>query len=297
MNMPRRFFLIAAIVGYVASQTINEIDVDDVKKKLEAEIPGIDEFEEKLNKTKLPSAEDVQEVLKEKCKKNGAEDAIENLQEQQVYTKECVESYLNYDEIQNELNEAKKTGSMDEVFGKYCKKWPSIYACFDNVTTSAKRCMDNRELKAFNKSMEILDELQSFMCFKDGDRLAMFVAEGGVECIKEQKDGVLECLNSTLGSRIPDPDDLSVGSLPTFLFTEKDCEDFDVVRECVNKQLEKCKDSTPANIVDAFFKFLKKHMPCQSSPARIAENLTGGSWTVTSSILFVIAATSLSKLL
>lgn len=40
--------------------------------------------------------------------------------------------------------------------------------------------------------------------------------------------------------------------------------DFDSVRQCVNKELEQCSDSTPANIVDALLKFLKKQMPCTS---------------------------------
>lgn len=61
---------------------------------------------------------------------------------------------------------------MDEVFGKYCKKWPEIYGCLDNVTATARSCMDNKEEAAFNKSLQILSELQEFMCFKDGDRMA-----------------------------------------------------------------------------------------------------------------------------
>ncbi|KAJ8982432.1 hypothetical protein NQ317_007780 [Molorchus minor] len=89
------------------------------------------------------------------------------LQEQQALVKECVESYVNYTVVEEELNEAKKTGSMDEVFEKYCKKWPEIYACFDNVTLLARSCMDDAE-----KSLEIVKELQEFMCFKGGDRLA-----------------------------------------------------------------------------------------------------------------------------
>uniref|UniRef100_V5I8Q2 Hemolymph protein n=1 Tax=Anoplophora glabripennis TaxID=217634 RepID=V5I8Q2_ANOGL len=162
----------------------------------------------------------------------------------------------------------KKTGSMDEVFGKYCNKWPSIYACLDNVTLTARSCMDDKEEVAFNKSLQIVSELQEFMCFKDGDRLAMFVAEGGMECVNEQKDGIQKCINETVGEKIPDPEDFSVASLPTFLFSRRDCEDFDNIRACVNKELEKCKNTTPANIVDAFFKFLKKHMPCGTTEVR-----------------------------
>lgn len=61
---------------------------------------------------------------------------------------------------------------MDEVFAKYCNKWPLIYGCFDNVTFYMRQCMDNQETESFNKTLGIIKELKEFMCFKDGDRLA-----------------------------------------------------------------------------------------------------------------------------
>lgn len=84
----------------------------------------------------------------------------------------CVEKYLNATQVQSELDEAKKTGSMDEVFAKYCNRWPQIYACFDNATIYMRQCMDDKEIEAFNKTLGIVKELKEFMCFKDGDRLA-----------------------------------------------------------------------------------------------------------------------------
>lgn len=74
--------------------------------------------------------------------------------------------------MQAELEEAQKTGSMDEVFGKYCNKWPQIYGCFDNATVYMRQCMDRNEEESFNKTLDIIKELKEFMCFKDGDRLA-----------------------------------------------------------------------------------------------------------------------------
>lgn len=285
--------IFVVFIGSVVCQSSNDLDVNDIEKKLK-DIPGIDEIDtSKFNSTNLPKAEDVENVLREKCKTNGAESAVDELQEQQEKLKICIEQYINFTRVQKELDKAKKTGSMDEVFGKYCKKWPSMYACFDNVTSIARSCMNDNEKKAFNKTVDILLELQEFVCFKDGDRIAMFVAEGGVQCVQERKEGVQSCLNATLGARIPESDDLSIATLPSFLFTPKDCQDFDTVRECVNVELEKCKDSTPANIVDAFFKFLKKHMPCEGAVAgeqKERSNSPGGSSLITSSALLVMSA-------
>ncbi|KAJ8920154.1 hypothetical protein NQ315_011814 [Exocentrus adspersus] len=295
MKVLYQVFLCACIFGYATCQSINDLDVEDVKKKLGDAIPELDGLDtSNFNTSKLPKQEDVENVLKEKCKKQGAENAVDKLKDQQDLVKGCVESHVNYTVVIEELEEAKKTGSMDEVFGKYCKKWPSIYSCFDNVTATARLCMDDKEEKAFNKSQKILNELQEFMCFKDGDRLAMFVAEGGVECVQEQKEGVQNCINSTVGTRIPDSEDFSVTNLPTFLFSAKDCQDFDKIRVCVNNELEKCKDSTPANIVDAFFKFLKKHMPCTPEAKAMVSNPVESSHGSFAASLAVVIVAALS---
>lgn len=61
---------------------------------------------------------------------------------------------------------------MDEVFAQYCKKWPDVYSCFHDATLTVRRCLSEKEKKAFNKTLDIVNEFQQFMCFKDGDRLA-----------------------------------------------------------------------------------------------------------------------------
>lgn len=51
-----------------------------MKKKLEDSIPQIDGLDtSKFNVSKLPSEEEVENVLREKCKKKGAEGAVDVL--------------------------------------------------------------------------------------------------------------------------------------------------------------------------------------------------------------------------
>lgn len=79
---------------------------------------------------------------------------------------------MNITKLQEEVEKAKETGSMDEVFGKYCKKYPDVYNCFNNVTDVAMQCMNDAEKDSLNITMNIVKELKEFMCFKDGDRIA-----------------------------------------------------------------------------------------------------------------------------
>lgn len=61
---------------------------------------------------------------------------------------------------------------MDEVFGKYCKKYPEIYKCVEEVTEKVKPCLSAEEQKTLSKTLTIVGELKEFICFKDGDRIA-----------------------------------------------------------------------------------------------------------------------------
>lgn len=86
--------------------------------------------------------------------------------------KNCLESQINATQVQDELKLAETNGSMDEVFAKYCKRWPEIYGCFDNASLYLRQCLDPKEIESFNKTLDIIEDLKEFMCFKDGDRLA-----------------------------------------------------------------------------------------------------------------------------
>ena len=51
-------------------------------------------------------------------------------------------------------------------------------------------------------------------------------------------------------------------NLPTLVIKEENCVDMDKLEECVVFELEQCKESTPANLVEALFRFVRKETPC-----------------------------------
>lgn len=79
---------------------------------------------------------------------------------------------MNVTAVQEELQEAKKTGSMDEVFAKYCKKIPDIMGCVKNVTEAFKPCLEDKEKDSLKILSNITESLLDFACYKDGDRIA-----------------------------------------------------------------------------------------------------------------------------
>lgn len=85
---------------------------------------------------------------------------------------ECIEAQVNVTAVQEELEEAKKTGSMDEVFAKYCKKIPDVMSCVKKVNEAVKECLEDKEKDSLKILSNITESLLDFACFKDGDRIA-----------------------------------------------------------------------------------------------------------------------------
>lgn len=152
-------------------QQLNDINEDDIKNKLGD--AGIDTSNlPNFNASDIP-VEQIKKSLQEKCAEAGADpSAVDDIQNQKDALQECLQAQVNVTLLQEEIEESKKTGSMDEVFGKYCKKYPDIYGCFDKVTEIAKQCMTDGEKKSLNLTMNIVKELKEFVCYKDGDRIA-----------------------------------------------------------------------------------------------------------------------------
>lgn len=200
-------------------------------------------------------------VFKEKCDKFGKSDTYDRLKVALNETKTCLEGKIDLDKVKEELDEAKKTGSMDEVFAKYCNKRNEYKECILKSINVTKECMEPIEIQALDTVIEIAKEVGDFACYRDGDRLAMFVAEGGIRCIKSRTEGIQQCIKTTLNISTANATltDLPNLNLPSFKIDKEKCDKLTTVWTCVVNDLEnKCDDVTPANIVDALFRFIKK---------------------------------------
>lgn len=87
-----------------------------------------------------------------------------------------------------------------------------------NLTEAIEPCLDPKEIEGQKTFVKIFTNLLNFVCHKDGDQIALFIAEKGPECFKEQKDNLYECLNSTFKKYMPAVNNTpDIQSLPTTL--------------------------------------------------------------------------------
>lgn len=137
--------------------------------------------------------------------------------------------------------------------------------------------------------------LLEFVCHENGNQIALFIAEEGPECFSSSKDALEQCFNKTMtkytGGEMP-----SLENLPTLVIKEEHCEDMHKLENCVVVELEKCKETTPANLVEALFRFVRKETPCKNyKPVKVTDGKS--SAVHLASVTSLIALTTLSRFL
>ncbi|KAH8366676.1 hypothetical protein KR084_011762 [Drosophila pseudotakahashii] len=215
------------------------------------------------------SVADFQKLLQTKCEKANeksvnASALSKSIEEAAVKLGGCLMGLANMTEIQAEIAEASPKGDLDVVFEKYCLRMPQAKACLKEFNDALLPCLTADE-KSHNAVMQrIGDKLLEFICYKNGDQIALFIAEQGPECLQQSRDGITTCLNNTFSSYLPkelgNPADWS---LPQLILGPKECVDLYAFETCTVELLEKCETITPSNIVESMFRYVRRESSCQ----------------------------------
>ncbi|KAJ0179737.1 hypothetical protein K1T71_004328 [Dendrolimus kikuchii] len=200
-------------------------------------------------------------LLRTQCKKNGAEDKVESVEQAGQVFVDCVKEIINVEILKDEIEAAKPTGSLDEVFKKYCDKSPKLKTCWHNLLDGVMPCLDATAQEQIGSAKNGTDQLIDFLCYKDGDRIAMFIAEKGPECFQQKANDLRECANKIKES-------VSTVEAAKNLNLAEKCAKFDELTTCVVNSLEKCDTPTPANMVESLLKYMRKGSPCNSTSVK-----------------------------
>ncbi|XP_037931759.1 27 kDa hemolymph protein-like, partial [Teleopsis dalmanni] len=239
-----------------------------------AQTSEADDFE-KLKSQFLPKEyaktnftfEDAKRLLRLKCKKAGVNKAeiYEQLELAATKLVQCVNSVANLTEILQEVEAARPAGELDVVFQKYCNRQPRAEQCLREFNSQLLPCLNSEERSQNAVMMRIVTSLLNFICYKNGDQIAMFIAEEGPECVEANKDNILNCMNATFSAYMP-KNGLPIEplkELPDLVLDPKQCINFYDFEECVIGYLEKCNEITPANVVESMFRYVKNETKCQ----------------------------------
>lgn len=172
---------------------------------------------------------------------------------------ECIHNIVDFSNMEKEIENAKPTGDLDIVFGKYCiQKIPAL-KCFEAFTNASSPCL-NEEEKAFKKVfVGMIKRILDFVCHHNGNQIALFIAENGPECLKSNANELVTCFRKTFDKYSL----VTLDSPPTFKISQENCGDIKKFENCVVSKLEKCRESTTANLAEAIFRYVKKETVCK----------------------------------
>jgi len=242
-----------------------ELDLNDLKSKLPAGI----ELPSSLQNITLPTLDEVKAVVKSKCDQvSGGDAAYKTVEAASEELKICASDLIDFSELQTEIEKAQPNGELDTVFNKYCRRRTVAIECLKNFTATVEPCLEPKEIEGEKTLVKIVTNVLNFVCHKDGDQIALFIAEKGPECFDAKKDDIIACVNGTF-SKYHTPEnekklkDITANTeLPQFVVGMEQCHDMNKLQNCIVSTLEDCEESTPANLVESMFKFIRNETPC-----------------------------------
>ncbi|MPC12136.1 27 kDa hemolymph glycoprotein-like [Portunus trituberculatus] len=224
----------------------------------------------------------------DRCNATAGEGAVKDIKNSVGELMECVQKHINFNKLEEEVNASIARGELDVVFKKYCKRRSRLMACAEDMFTKVERCADEKQKQDLNITRRVIHAGIDFVCHNDGDRIALFMAEKGQECLKNHSKNIEECIEEKV-PRIKDYKNNSDGvDITTFTIDEENCKNLQGVQECVVKHTSKCDDETPANILGSLMTQMLKVTPC--SQANGASTLLSHTQHLLPHLLTLLAA-------
>ncbi|KAH8366633.1 hypothetical protein KR084_008754 [Drosophila pseudotakahashii] len=217
------------------------------------------------------SINDAKELFRNKCIEVAGEEAggaaYVEIESGFMVLTDCLNGLVNYTAMQAEIQEASPKGELDVVFNKYCSRRSMAVQCVDVFTAQLLPCLVQEERDGQDVIKQIIQSLLNFVCHKDGDQIALFIAEKGPECIESQKDNIQQCVNNTFSEYInlSDLQDNRIKTIPKLTVGQKQCDEMLNLQACVVSKLEQCSDITPANLVESMFNFIRNQTLCRDN--------------------------------
>jgi len=196
----------------------------------------------------------------EECERVNGTEAIEDIQSSFVQVTDCITAKVNLVNISAEIKDAMPRGALDEVFTKYCNQIPEIKDCRVPMIKAVQVCLTDqadRDLEIFDA---VLEAALNFICYKGGERIAIFLAENGTDCFQTNIDRMADCLNESLPHLQKIVTDVHTANIS--IFHEDNCSLEDKMKFCVVEPLKTCSDPTPANVVEGLIDSMLKKTPC-----------------------------------
>lgn len=204
------------------------------------------------------NVDDFKNAVKDNCDKNGGEGTYDKVVSAGEEMKKFIEDHFDVDEIAKEIEKSGKAGEMDEVFKKYCDLRAKSIDQIHKVVETVTNCVDKEERAIFTRVLNITESLINFACDKDGERVALFIAEDGLKCMGDKAEELKKCGTDVVGDKLPTTFD----KIPKLEVTKEGCDNYKKFQTCAVKSLATCEKDMPSEILDALFNYMYELSSC-----------------------------------
>lgn len=211
--------------------------------------------------------EDITQIVdwQDRCKATAGDEALQDIKDSIGGLMECVGKHIKMAKLQREVNVSIARGELDVVFKKYCKKRDKLVACAEEVFTKLERCTNDQEKQDLNVTRKVIDAGIDFVCHNDGDRIALFMAEKGEECLKNHSKDIQKCIEDKVPEIKKSKENPDSINIETFTINEENCKKLDAMQQCVVEHTSKCDDETPSNILGSLISEMLRVTPCSQT--------------------------------
>ncbi|XP_065571605.1 27 kDa glycoprotein-like isoform X1 [Artemia franciscana] len=203
---------------------------------------------------------DIPVGFKDQLMKRGGQEAVDRVTTEMDSFKKCFKENFDVDVIEQELEDAEEEKNLDLVFKKYCNRIPNLHLCLDPVIKSFRQYLNEKENTTVDHLLSALNASLDFICYHDGDRIALFMSEDGLQCLVDNHELLLNCSSIFNDSAPLTPD---VDSFDLLQFDAESCRKYHGFRQCFGDSLLTCVDPTPGNMADSLMLAALNSTPCQ----------------------------------
>ncbi|XP_071547184.1 27 kDa hemolymph glycoprotein-like isoform X2 [Panulirus ornatus] len=187
-----------------------------------------------------------------------------NFKESLKNTVDCQQQIIN--DFLQEMNP--NIQNEQEIIRKACSFEKHIMKCNENINREIQRCLIGQERDVMNITLKTMRAAVDYVCYNDGERIALFLDNDGWECVLSQMNNIYTCVREKLAS----VESLALEELSSIGFSDDVCKIVNDIPHCVVEYTGKCNDSTPSDILDSLHKHILKMTPCwqgNSAPTQL----------------------------
>ncbi len=267
-----RCFCVAILVATVNSQYEDHQSVESVF------VPDDSPY---LPESKFGPIKRREEQLKAMCLKYGGEEALAKAETAMDNIRQCFAKLIDYSALPAKMNKMRPLGELDVVFKEYCQHTDEMKNCTYTFLVDIESCLSDTQKKNKHTLQNVAETILGFACEDEGDHVALFVSERGLECINETEEAIENCIKKyvngskwedagTEREKAPNADGLrNVSEVEDSLsldFNRQQCEIGYKIRDCVIRELMACSSRTPANVLESILNLMLCSTSCAKYP-------------------------------